>query len=151
MRSSLREQIAKVRENFDEHLMAINENSSEIQGLFDYLHDIEVKIDKLNARLDQVHLQQGVIDHNIVPLNEVEKQIFLVMYTNEFSMAFKEISEKAKVPLTLVKEYISSLSQKGIPIIRSYVNKQILVQLDPLFKEKQAKENVVNLTLETFF
>ena len=75
----------------------------------------------------------------------------MVLYTSEFSLAIKDISEKIKMPLALVKEYLASLSRKGIPVMRSYSNKKLVVQIDPLFKEKQAKQNLVNLSLETFF
>ena len=51
----------------------------------------------------------------------------------------------------IVQEAISSLIHKGIPIVRSFFNKQMFIQLDAKFKERQAKENLVNLSLTSFF
>ena len=36
---------SNIRAALEEHLSAINENSNEIQALFDYLQDMESKID----------------------------------------------------------------------------------------------------------
>lgn len=152
MNSKIKTKFEEVRTNLEEHLSAINENSSEIQALFDYLQDMEIKIDKLNARLDQVQLAQGeCAKEQFDPLDNVEKQIFLVLYTEEMALSLKELAEKAKVPFELVQNYVTSLSRKGIPIIRSVFNKQIFVQLEQKFKERQAKENLINLSLESFF
>jgi len=152
MNSKIKTNFEEVRTDLEEHLNSINENSTEIQALFDYLQDMEVKIDKLNARLDQVQLTQGDCEkQEIESLNSVEKQIFLVLYTEEIAMGLKEIAEKAKVPITLVQEYITSLSKKGIPLVRSLFNGQIFIQLDKGFKERQAKENLINLSLDSFF
>ncbi len=152
MKTPFHESLKLVRDNIEEHLNAINENSSEIQSLFDFLHDLEIKIDKVTARLDCLQIEHGhKCKINIKPLNNVEKQVFLVLYTSNLSLAVKDIAEKVKLPIALVKEYLTSLSRKGIPVMRSYADKKLLVQIDPLFKEKQAKENLVNLSLETFF
>ena len=141
-----------LRDNIEEHLNAINENSSEIQSLFDYLQEMEIKIDKVTARLDAMQIEHDKrCAHNIKPLNNVEKQVFLVLYTSDMSLAVKDLAHKVQMPLALVQEYVASLARKGIPVVRSFVNKQLLIQIDPIFKEKQAKENIVNLSLDTFF
>jgi len=152
MNTKIKTNFEEVRTNLEEHLSAINENSSEIQALFDYLQEMDVKMDKLNARLDQVQIIQGECSkENVEPLDNVEKQIFLVLYTEEMALSVKELAEKAKVPFELVQNYITSLSRKGIPLIRSMFNKQIFVQLEQKFKERQAKENLINLSLDSFF
>lgn len=152
MNFKLKKGFEEVRSNLEEHLNAINENSSEIQALFDYLQDLEVKIDKVTARLDQVQLEQGVdCKQEILPLNNFEKQIFLTLYTEELALTIKEISEKTKLPLSVVEENVASLCKKGIPLVRSFFNKRLFLQLNPDFKERQAKENLINLSLESFF
>ena len=152
MNFKLKKGFEEVRSNLEEHLNAINENSSEIQALFDYLQDLEVKIDKVNARLDQVQLEQGVdCKDEVQPLNHYEKQIFLTLYTDELALTVKEIAEKTKLPISVVEENVASLCKKGIPLVRSFFNKQMFLQLNPDFKERQAKENLINLSLESFF
>lgn len=142
----------KVRQQLEEHLTAINENTSEIQALFDYLQDIETKIDRLTQRLDQLQLGQEkqVEKKMITSLNQIEKKVFLALYTEEIPVSHKEIAVKANLPLALIPECISSLCDKGVPFQRSFYNDTLFLKLDPRFKEAQAKENLVNLSLQSF-
>ena len=138
----------EVRNALEEHLSAINENTSEIQALFDYLHEMDVKIEKISQRLDLLQLDTKKIQ--VAPLNQLEKKVFLALYTEETPLSYKEISVKAGIPLSLVPECISSLVAKGIPFQRSLVNSQLFLSIDPKFKDTQAKENLVNLSLDSF-
>ena len=45
---------------------------------------------------------------------------------------------------------VSSLAGKGIPLVRSHFNDKMFVKLEPEFKEIQAKQNLINLSLESF-
>ena len=83
-------------------------------------------------------------------MNKVERKIFLILYTEEIPLSYKEIAIKAELPLMLVPESISTLINKGIPFKRTLYNNQLFLKLDPEFKELQAKENVVNLSLQSF-
>lgn len=141
-----------IRSALEEHLSAINENTSEIQALFDYLHDIEVKMDKVSQRLDKMQLSQEHIleKSSLQPLDNNEKKIFLVLYTEKSPLSFDEISKKTGYTLTLVQEAVTTISNKGIPLVRSHFNNKMFVKLNPEFKEMQAKQNLVNLTLQSF-
>ena len=83
-------------------------------------------------------------------LGQSLKKVFLVLYTEESPLSFQEIAGKAQLPVALISESISSLTSKGVPLVRSFFNDQQFVKLDPQFKEIQAKENVVNLSLQSF-
>ncbi len=43
-----------IRQALEEHLSGINENTAEIQVLFDYVHELEVKFEKFSQRLDKL-------------------------------------------------------------------------------------------------
>jgi len=138
--------------SLEDHLQSINDNSAEIQSLFDYLQELELKMDRLSTRLDEVQIQhEHMIKKDIQPLNHLEKQIFLVLYTEEFAMTVKDICEKTKLPSSVVQERINTIISKGVPLVRSYVDKQVYIQIDGQFKERQAKENLVNLSLDSFY
>ncbi len=140
-----------IKQAFEEHLSAINENTSEIQGLFDYLHEVEMKMDKLTSRLDHLQLSQDSKDtFEIAPLTQLERKVFLALYTEDTPLSYQELSIKTELPLSLVPECVSSLVGKGVPFRRSFVNSKLFLSLDPSFKEMQAKENLVNLSLESF-
>lgn len=141
-----------VRQALEEHLSGINENTAEIQTLFDYIQAMENKIEKLSQRMDELQLQNDMPleKKQIAPLNQMEKKVFLVLYTEEIPMSYKEIAEKAQLPLATIPETISSLMGKGIPLARKFCNNQTFMNVDNAFKEMQAKENLINLSLDSF-
>ena len=145
-----------VRQELEEHLTAINENTLEIQAMLDYIQEVESKIDKLSQRIDEIQLcgdkcNDKKIENNfVIPLTQIEKKIFLVLYTEHSALTFKEISIKTELPEALIPDCVSSLVHKGIPLQRSYFNNSLFFKLDPSFKELQAKENVINLSLQSF-
>ena len=147
----MQEKLALIRAALEEHLSAINGNSNEIQALFDYLQDMDSKIDVLNSRLDSMQIDSEKNIPEIQPLNHAERQVFVVLYTAAGYLGYSEISTRCGMPASCVQEHLRSLTMKGIPITRTLSDKEILVQIDVKFKEKQAKENVVNLSLDTFF
>ncbi|MAG73369.1 hypothetical protein CL620_03575 [archaeon] len=145
----MRKEFAKVRVAVEEHLAAINENTAEIQALFDYLHEMDVKLEKVSQRLDSMQLGDKP-KKDIRPLNTTEKQVFLLLYTQRNALNWDEMAEKTVLPLAVIKEAVSGLVSKGIPLCRSYVDDMLYFKLEPSFKEMQAKENLVNLSLESF-
>ncbi|MEK6938770.1 MAG: hypothetical protein AABX04_07040 [Nanoarchaeota archaeon] len=147
-------ELKKVKQALEEHLTSINDNTQEIQSLFDYLQEIEVKVEKISQRLEQVQMGAEVsaatVKQTVTPLNQVEKKVFLTLYTAEIALSYREISERAQVSPAIVHECISSLVSKGIPLVRSFCNDQMFFKVEPAFKEAQAKENLINLSLQSF-
>jgi len=146
----MKKDLEKIKQALDDHLAGINENTTEIQALFDYLHELEVKFEKLNQRLDNLQLSENKDKPELITLTQKERKVFLVFYTEEMALSYHEIAEKAEISVALIPECISSLTNKGIPFIRTFVNDQIFLKLEPQFKELQAKENLVNLSLQSF-
>jgi len=149
---NIREEFHNVRQALEEHLTAINENTTEIQSLFDYLQEMEVKMEKLAQRMDQMQLSMGVQvpKPEICPLVETEKKVFLTLYTEGAPLSYREIAQKSELSVSVIPECVSSLVNKGVPLSRSFCNEQIFIKLDNSFKEMQAKENIVNLSLQSF-
>ena len=147
----MQEKLSLIRAALEEHLLAINENSNEIQALFDYLQEMDSKIDALHSRIDSLQLDVQKGSSDILPLNDAERQVFVVLYTAEGYFGFSEISARCGMSASCVQEHLRNLTMKGIPITRTLSEKQVLVQIDMKFKERQAKENLVNLSLDTFF
>ena len=141
-----------IRKQLEDHLSAINENTSEIQALLDYLQQIETKIEKISQRMDVLQLQDDNLKCKpaVEPLTQIEKKIFLILYTEENPLTFIEISEKTRLVPSLIPDYISSMVHKGVPLQRSSFNNHLFFKLDPKFKEIQAKENIINLSLQSF-
>lgn len=148
----MNKEFVAIRKMLEEHLAAINDNTTEVQALFDYLQELEIKVEKISQRLDQTQLSLGIPKPktSVAPLNQMERKLFLVLYTGESLMTYPELAEKAELSVSVIPEGISSLIQKGIPFRRSFFENQLFVGLEPGFKELQAKENIVNLSLQSF-
>ena len=136
----------------EDHLSAINENTEEIAVLFDYLRELDAKFDRLNQRLDTLQLGLGkpLEKPFIASLNQEEKKIFLLLYTEPLPQTSGEIASKAGIEMGVIAEKISSLISKGVPLQRSFADNLFFFSLDPQFKEMQARENLVNLSLQSF-
>ncbi len=146
------EDFESIQQQFEEHLTAINETTSEIQALFDYLHQIEIKVDKVVQRLDAMQLSQSQPEAKLgsFSLTQLEKQIFLALYTEETPLSYKEIAIKAQLPESLIPECISALVDKGIPFQRVFYHDRLFLKIESRFKELQAKHNLINVSLESF-
>ncbi|PIN87500.1 hypothetical protein COV12_03550 [Candidatus Woesearchaeota archaeon CG10_big_fil_rev_8_21_14_0_10_32_24] len=144
-------EFATIRHALEEHLSSINENTSEIQALFEFLQEMELKVEKLNARIEELQLHhQHHEEVKIAPLNHIERSVFLALYTEETPLAYEELAMKSELPLPIIQDCISSLINKGIPFQRTYLNNKLFLKLKPDFKERQAKENLINLSLNSF-
>jgi predicted transcriptional regulator len=86
----------------------------------------------------------------VQPLSSSEKKIFLALYTEQEPLTFQDISEKCHLTMAKVREKVSILVDKGLPLQRQLSNSVMMFSLNPEFKELQAKENIINLSLESF-
>ena len=151
-KATLKKIVQQIREEIDEHLNAINENTNEIQANYSYVQKLDGKIEQVMARLNRIEmlLEEQQPTHPVKPLSYAEKQVFLVLYTEEQPLTYGDIAERTGYPEALVKHHVGDLIEKGIPVIKSYLNATPFMKIHPQFKEMQAKENVINLSLKSF-
>ena len=147
-----RELMQQIREEIDGHLDAINENTAEIQANYSYVQKLDTRLEQVMARLDKIEamLQEQPERNTVKPLSYPEKQVFLVLYTEEKPLSYGEIAHRTGYSEALVMHHIAELIEKGVPIIKSYFNTKPLIKIHRDFKELQAKENVINLSLKSF-
>jgi predicted transcriptional regulator len=146
-----------IQEEFDDHLSAINDNTNEIQANFEFISRIDTKIDKMNERLDQIQMAiqklTGVkieTSHPYKPisLSKEEQLVFLILYTQDEvqgCITYPAIAQRIKVSEELAKGYVTNMIEKGVPIVKRYINKKAYLSIDPEFKEIQAKENILGI------
>jgi len=157
----LKQEFASIRQEFDEHLQAINENTNEIAANYEYIGEIENKLDRLSERVEQIqmHLEStGMVvskrnSFDVKRLNRKEQEVFLVIYTLEEekgSVTYSDIAEKLGISEQLAGNYVTSIIEKGVPIMKRYFNSKPHLRLDPVFKTLQAKENILQLSLMEF-
>lgn len=158
----LRAEFTQIKHELEEHLQAINENTNEIASNFEYVNEIEARLDRLSERVDQIQLYLESMSNiaiakrnnfDVKRLNRMEQQVFLVIYTLEEekgSITYEDIAKKLNISEQLAANYVTSLIEKGVPIIKRYINSKPYLRLDPEFKTLQAKENILQLSLQEF-
>ena len=159
---SLKTELEKIRHEFEEHLQAINENTNEIAANYEYICEIESKLDKLSSRVDQLQMYLeanssiAIAKRNnfdVKRLNRREQEVFLVIYTLEEekgSLTYSDIASRIGISEQLAGNYVTALIEKGVPIMKRYLNSKPYINLDPEFKTLQAKENILQLSLQEF-
>ncbi|MFT4304118.1 MAG: hypothetical protein ACMXYG_06125 [Candidatus Woesearchaeota archaeon] len=157
-----RKAFSKVKKEFEDHLDAINENTSEIQSNYELLLKLETRIDKIESVLTDIHRfikqykSQNIYflddeeqeSFSVLPLTDEEKKVFRVIYELDIENAkitYFLLSEVLKMSTTLVREYVISLIEKGVPIVKNYLDQSIFIRLDSKFRDIQMKQNVLNL------
>lgn len=152
LRSSVKNILSQMREELDEHLHAINENTEEIQSNYAYVQKLDAKLEQVMARLGHIELllEGQAKKPCIQPLTHAEKQVFLVLYTEETPLTYGGIAERTGTPECVVQQHITNLIEKGIPVIKSYINGTPFLKVPLEFKDMQAKENIINLSLKSF-
>ncbi len=137
-----------VREELDNHLDSINANTSEIQTCFDYLAELEAKLNKLTERIDEMQLtinpQLSEIKMD-VELSLREQEVFMSLYVAERPMTLVDIARRIGLTEDMINSAVFKLTMKGIPIIKNYVEDTLFLALETNFKDLQARKNIVNI------
>ncbi len=143
----------KIKEEMNDHLETINENTNEINSNYDYIMQIENKINKLNERLDNIEFMLKNSDDipvekkykNII-LTSKEEEIFLLLYSRTGDLLdYREISRSLGYTEEIAQKIVSNMIRKGIPILKKYYDNSIFLILDPDFRNLQAKKNLLDI------
>ena len=155
LKDNLKLALSRINEEFEDHLDSINENTNEIQANYDYLCEIDNKIEKISEKLEEIQLvlskmtgkklEMQAPESFIKPLTKAEQQIFLVLYTSEKPISYMELSKNLNISLTLIREYVANFIGKGIQIQKTYIKGRPHVMLDKKFKDLHAKKNLVKI------
>lgn len=144
--------IDEVKEELDEHRVAINENTDEIQGNFAFLCELDKKLNLLAARFDELAtLVKGKKEQKsfkISPLTAREKEVFMALYTlGELQpfVSYKQLARRLCTTDAVVASFITNLIEKGVPVIKKYDNNIAYLKLEDQFRQRQAKENLVGV------
>ncbi len=162
LKEELNSNLKDIKDQFHQHLESINDNTNEIMGNYEYLCQLDNKLEKLAQRLDQIQLFLRQLtnndsfvpnieeDYQIQPLSIKEKEVFLVLYAADDNKLLRYANIASSINLTesLVRQYVTNLIEKGIPVIKEYKMGRPFLRLDTKFKEFQAKKNILNIDEE---
>jgi len=147
--------ISEIHEEMEEHLETINENTSEIQSNYEHSTELDNKITKLNEKIDEIYNILGKLTgkkltkiakyEDIDPLTTMEKNVFLNIYTEDQPITYAELAKKINMSISLTRQYLTNLLEKGIPIQKRYIKTRPYIYLDKKFKNLQAKKNILKI------
>lgn len=148
MQKDIKSAFKSVKEELNVHLDTINQNSSEIQSIYECLNELDSKIEKLNERIDNIQMYvapEAAENSFSVELTHREQEVFLVIYSENNSISAKDIGRKLGFSDEMVNRYVYNMISKGVPILRQYSEGDVLVSLDLKFKDLQARKNVLKI------
>lgn len=151
-KTNLNHFLKAVREELDDHRESINENTNEIQANHEFLSQLDEKMDKLAARIDELTMlvkgKPEKTSKTIKKLTNREKQIFQAIYQLGAMSAFityRDIAKELKTSEALVAQYVTNIVEKGVPLIKRYSSSRVYLNLEKSFREKQAKHCIVGV------
>ena len=97
---TLSNSLQDIRQELDEHLEVINENTDEIESNFSYLINLEKKIKFLEQRLERMEhalLKVGGIpeerkERKKIRILDSEQEVFLIIYNSPKALDYQEIA-----------------------------------------------------------
>jgi len=155
---SIKDSINTVKDELEDHLTAINENTNEIESNYELIAELAIKLEKIEERLEQVELilhSQDIEKQKVDELNHKEKSVFLTIYKQENDyLTYADLAALHDVSEATIRRYVDTLIKKGVPIIKKAMGGIIHFKLNPQFREMQTKHNLVNVrptvTLDMF-
>lgn len=132
--------LKEVREELDEHLDALNQNTSEIATVQEYVSEIDLKIEKLTERIDALQalmLAQTPASKNALKLNSKEQDVLQVLQASGEPMISTEIGKLCGLTPDMAAQTLYCLKQKGVHILAQNMNDQTYYALDLRFKIPQ--------------
>jgi len=139
--------LSSLKEELNDHLETINANTTEIQTNYEYLCELDSKIEKLTEKIDEIMLFIGMrkelqVNKNI-KLTLREQEVFWVLFLHKSGIGVKELGKRLGLTEYLAKNYIESLASKGIIILKKETAGTVFVCLDPSFRAMQERDSVI--------
>ena len=148
VKQDINSEVQSLKEECEDHLCAINENTEELAQVQNSIGTIEEKMEKLNSRIDHMHMMfnqilwQTKITIDLEPNEQILFQL-LCSY-NEF-ITSEFVTEKTQLAEVAVREIITSLIDKGVPVLMRMAKGQTVLKLDSEFRKLQRKHKIIKI------
>jgi len=150
MNAGIKVGFSRVKEEMDQHLDSINQNTNEIQNCYEYLAELDAKLDRMTERLDDLQFRlepetayEGLCEVSLTPR---EQEVFLVLYMVEDPITSADIARRLGLTVEMVDQYVTNISARGVPILKTLMNGKVYHALDLKFKDLQARRNVLQIS-----
>ena len=148
MEKGIRKSFSAVKEELSVHLDTINQNTSEVQNIYDYLAEIDTKIEKLNERIDELQMYVNPASDDFqfnVELTHREQEVFVVLYSDQKKVSAKDVARRLGFSDEMVNRYVYNIISKGVPILKQFVEGEVFLYLDLKFRDLQTRKGVVHI------
>ena len=159
LRQFVKDNLSVIKEEFEDHLQTINDNTSEIQANYEYSFRLGESLKKLQRRLDRIEsklsgsaeFQLNEEETAAIELNDYEKKIFLILYTASESrpVSYGQIAQYLGEDELVIRGHVTNMLEKGLPVQKRHVDGCVYLSLDRDFRERQAKQNVLRISQKT--
>lgn len=139
-----------VKEEFDDHLNAINENTLEIKDNYERIYMLDQKIEKLSHKLETTYMMVSELlkqkNHfDSITLTDLEQKVFLGIYTENGRVSYTVLSKKLGLKRSVIRLTVESLKKKAIPLFVQKEDVETYTAMEQRFKELQARENLIKI------
>lgn len=142
------EQVANVlRDELDDYRQAINENTAEIETVYEFLGELDVRMNRLQAVVEEIALVvKGKSQARIEPLSRRERivcQGIYVLGETKPWVCYDDLAKQCGLAKDCLAAVIACLVSKNVPVMKKYDAGKAYVQLSSEFRERQATKNVI--------
>ena len=141
MEKKIKNSFAAVKEEMEDHLVAINENTDELKIHSAFLEEIDKKMERLNERIDELQMMMIQVKQN--SLSENENRVLEVLNSFSSPLSCSDIAMRLNLTDLIVKAHLFSMICKGIPIKEKLIENQSYFLIEKKFREKQLIEAVI--------
>jgi DNA repair exonuclease SbcCD ATPase subunit len=149
LRGELRVVFSKIKEEFEDHLESINQNTIEIQSSFEYLSRIANRLEKIEQRLARLETDVPREEpQETVILTRDEEEVYALLLESARQrqlLDYEQIARKINVSKTFCAHLVVNLVDKGVPIIKKFSNGEVLLEIEQSFLERVPLINVVTI------
>lgn len=141
-------EVQQLKEECEDHLQAINENTEELANVQNSLDLTDQKIEKLNSRIDNIHLMFNQILWQTkirIDLDVQEQMVFQLLCSHNDFLTGTFMAEKIQLPTAVMRETITALIDKGVPVVLRESDGSIFVRLEPEFRKLQRANKIIKI------
>jgi len=146
--NALKFSFKKIKEELDNYLDTINQNTNEIQSNYEFLLELDRKVEALSERVDEITLllePSNTVSPEQINLTIREQEVFLVLYAINKKLSAGAIARRLGFTSDKVNEYLQNLIDKQVPVMKELFNNRIFYFLDDRFRSIQAKQNIIKI------
>ena len=148
LRDELKVVFSKIKEEFEDHLESINQNTIEIQSSFELLSRLATRVEKIEHRLATIENRAPERSNETVLLTRDEEEVYALLLDStrqQRLLTYEHIAEKVEVSKTFCAHLIANLVEKGIPIVKKFSNGDVFLEIDARFIERESMISVATI------